>query len=914
MFRGICLSCILALIAIAPAYDHASAAWVDAGTPVCTAPQDQYAARMVGDGAGNFIASWLDYRHGYWEVYAQKFDQWGDMLWTPDGVRVGLSSCTESPPGGVKVVTICNEYGETIIAWYGIVGGVIGPCVQLLSPDGDLKWGSDGILVCPGTMRNTGPALATGGGGGGGGGALVAWVDTRGADSDVYIQNLDREGRLLWDRAGVPVCTASGNQLDPMMTSDLRGGAEVAWADLRNGKCNFYAQRVTADGVALWASNGVPVTTWALASTLSYPSIITDAKGGVIITWRDFSFYSSESEIFSQRIDAGGNAKWATGGMPICTAASSQAGPAVVPDGIGGAYITWYDYRSYQSYDVYAQRIDSLGSRQWAYDGVPICTAPGWQVYQAVSLNPLGGVTIAWQDQRGPDKDVYAQRLDGSGNPLWTENGVRLCMVPGDQTAPDVRCLDNGDAAVIWHDQRAGNFDIYAQKVRADGSWASHLEEPIIAAVKDIPGDEGGFVRLKVRASVFDQAGEALHPITYYNVWRRMDHPFLADASASGALSASAILESIAKGHSEGLRVSRALAPQLGFPAGDWESIGLHAAVQDSVYYFVAATLRDSTAADPADETYVVSAHTATPSLYYVSAPGSGHSVDNLAPGTPTALAGQQCSNPVGLVLTWARNPEPDMGNYALYRGNSTEFVPGPDNLLAETANTYVLDGAWSPGGGWCYKLVAIDRHGNRSDAALLMSQDVIATMLQSFSASAREQFVEVSWTVSAEDEGCVFYVLRRDAWAGEYRELSGSVARSGLGYSFQDASAEPGKTYQYRVEYAVGADRKLLFETGAVSMPIIPLTLYQNFPNPFNPATTIRYYLPDAAVVKLDVYDAAGRLVARLVDREMKAKGAHEVRWGGEDGQGKRVASGVYIYRLETGKSTVSKKMILLK
>jgi flagellar hook assembly protein FlgD len=93
-----------------------------------------------------------------------------------------------------------------------------------------------------------------------------------------------------------------------------------------------------------------------------------------------------------------------------------------------------------------------------------------------------------------------------------------------------------------------------------------------------------------------------------------------------------------------------------------------------------------------------------------------------------------------------------------------------------------------------------------------------------------------------------------------------------------------------------------------------MPLTLNQNHPNPFNPSTTISYYLPAASEVTLDVYDSSGRLVSRLVDGATQERGTHEVAWRGVDTAGRQASSGVYFYRLVSGKETISKKMVLLR
>ncbi|MCK5330866.1 MAG: metallophosphoesterase [Candidatus Marinimicrobia bacterium] len=88
---------------------------------------------------------------------------------------------------------------------------------------------------------------------------------------------------------------------------------------------------------------------------------------------------------------------------------------------------------------------------------------------------------------------------------------------------------------------------------------------------------------------------------------------------------------------------------------------------------------------------------------------------------------------------------------------------------------------------------------------------------------------------------------------------------------------------------------------------------LHQNFPNPFNPLTTIRYQLLQDSHVTLAVYDIPGRKIRILVDREMTA-GDHRILWDAKNNTGKSVASGVYIYQLKVGDFRTVKKMVLLR
>jgi hypothetical protein len=88
---------------------------------------------------------------------------------------------------------------------------------------------------------------------------------------------------------------------------------------------------------------------------------------------------------------------------------------------------------------------------------------------------------------------------------------------------------------------------------------------------------------------------------------------------------------------------------------------------------------------------------------------------------------------------------------------------------------------------------------------------------------------------------------------------------------------------------------------------------LYPNYPNPFNPTTNIRFYLPRAGDVTLTVYNTLGQKVRTLANQRLES-GDHVIQWNGENSVGQRVASGVYFYRLDTEGFSSSRKMVLLK
>ncbi len=95
-------------------------------------------------------------------------------------------------------------------------------------------------------------------------------------------------------------------------------------------------------------------------------------------------------------------------------------------------------------------------------------------------------------------------------------------------------------------------------------------------------------------------------------------------------------------------------------------------------------------------------------------------------------------------------------------------------------------------------------------------------------------------------------------------------------------------------------------------AIPVIT-SLEGNYPNPFNPTTTINYNIANETDVKLDIYNIKGQRVTTLVN-EHHEPGYHSVIWNGKDRNNKSVASGVYFYRLKTNDKVLTKKMMLLK
>jgi len=192
----------------------------------------------------------------------------------------------------------------------------------------------------------------------------------------------------------------------------------------------LWPQILSADWVTAPEQN-MPVCTAQEAQ--NFPEIAPDSHGGVIIAWNDAR--NENQDIFAQRVSAKGEMLWGKDGIPICDLPSPQGWSIVLTDENGGAIIIFRDLR-HGNPDIYAQRVDANGRLLWDKEGIPVCTDPSLQDDVKAIPDSEGGAILAWEDWRNGNQDIYAQRIDGNGKPVWTPNGVPVYRGDDDQYDP----------------------------------------------------------------------------------------------------------------------------------------------------------------------------------------------------------------------------------------------------------------------------------------------------------------------------------------------------------------------------------------------------------------------------------------------------------------------------------------------
>lgn len=377
---------------------------------------------------------------------------------------------------------VCTEFGKqndvrllgddhhgAFLAWKDARYGNNNPdiYVQHLDSLGIPQWGNNGMVICDDTTDQSTPNLCTDGEGG----FILTWSDIRsGLERDVYAQRINSEGQVLWQSNGVPVADKPIREHNEKITSDDNGGAYIVWEQLDETTqlWNIALQHINSQGIRLWSIDGLVVSEFT-ANRLN-PKLQKDKQGGVYIVWQEMH-NGLDYDIYAQRINANGEKLWGNSGLPIAESMNSQINPKMDPDTLsGGVYIAWADKRNQLDYDIYAQRVDSLGNALWTENGLNVCSDIGNQsAVDIISTTQTNGLILTWRDGRSGNNDIYVQKLTPLGLAEWDNQGMLISTSPYNQINPNI-CSDGANGCIItWQDSTFNDWDVKSQKINGDG-------------------------------------------------------------------------------------------------------------------------------------------------------------------------------------------------------------------------------------------------------------------------------------------------------------------------------------------------------------------------------------------------------------------------------------------------------------
>ncbi len=312
--------------------------WEAGGKQICST-RYQSTPKIVNTSSG-FIVLWKDSRNidlggssNSSDIYGQKIDNSGNLLWGASGKAISNTALVEGNPA------IFNTSLGIIITWYTGTNNIRNIIAQKIDENGNFLWTSNKIIASNSNAMSIPEILDISSG------LIFTWFTLGSSDSNIYAQKIDNSNNVLWG-SGKPICTDPGNQTTPQIV-ETNTGIIIAWTD-----GDIYSRKIDENGNFLWPSSK-PICT-ASASQSSIQVVNTDS--GTVFVWSDGRNGIGNSHIYAQKMDSDDNFLWTENGKSIRT------GKLFAPKAISstyGAIIIWFDTNS--NYDIYVRKINSLG-------------------------------------------------------------------------------------------------------------------------------------------------------------------------------------------------------------------------------------------------------------------------------------------------------------------------------------------------------------------------------------------------------------------------------------------------------------------------------------------------------------------------------------------------------------------------
>lgn len=265
--------------------------------------------------------------------------------------------------------------------------------------------------------------------------------------------------------------------------------------------------------------------------------------------------------------------------------------------------------------------------------------------------------------------------------------------------------------------------------------------------------------------------------------------------------------------------------------------------------------------------------------------------------------------------ISWAITGREGDGTFVVL--DTEGMMLEPDDMMMVTADEIVLK---VTGGSLRLTGKAIVNGEDTAPITLTFTQ-LNPAELASFDGGLQTDRVVLNWSTVSQTNNAGWRVMR--SVDGETFEAVGNFVQGAgtadalMNYSFEDTNLPGVEKVYYRLEQvdldgSISQSNVIEVLLGA-RMPLPTEFAVNVYPNPFNPSTTISYELPESAPVSVVIYDVLGQQVRHLIS-QFNSAGRYSVQWDARDNQGRGVASGVYIAKVDAGTTTLSQKMLLLK
>lgn len=478
--------------------------WNSDNVAVCTADGLQCNLRLTSDNNGGCVIAWEDdrlYNPFQRSVYVQYLDSNGLMVWPQNGILLYGNAMWSHDP-------LPRFLGNNVfIAWMDNRTGSYSVYYQILSPQGmhqlpvegiALREGIDGSIV-PELMV---PRLND---------VAVIWKDRRyGSYGErIFYQFINPDGSIQLETNGRPVTlTCDDSQMFPAAAATADGKLLIAWTD------NFQikAQLIDTDGSRLWGDDGILITQISLPFYMH--SKVSYEAGFFYLFYEKLQYFPPPANthlarIHAQKLDLNGNLLWNPDGVLISPSLDGDERFDCNLAGLNGRHVTWQrmiltpDYYGFTA--NYCKLVNPNGSTAagWPAAGVALSNYLDYDSYQLNAASQLtdAGLFVVWTDYRTDFiASIYGQLVSPQGEVLWNPAGLEL--VPSANEQQHHYILPGSEPVVFWSEYpyQQGSI-IKGQKFSAAGLplWGE-------SGIELMPYQEG-YENSSPRAEVFTNGG-----------------------------------------------------------------------------------------------------------------------------------------------------------------------------------------------------------------------------------------------------------------------------------------------------------------------------------------------------------------------------------------------------------------------
>lgn len=314
------------------------------------------------------------------------------------------------------------------------------------------------------------------------GAAFVAYVSKESEINGAYkvlVQKLSPEGKFLFNPNEVLITKSRDRKSMTSVVADNEGGANVFWIETQNNRSIILCQHVDSEGKIGWESNTPAVHDKILEvssnarNVINYAAKRVDSKN-VYISWQT---QKNSKDVYHQLIDNKGRSLWGRGGKQVTSLKGNQFNPQII-SADSTIILSWTNEQANNS-DIYIQKFNLNGKPLWNKSGIPVIKYKGEQFGQHLISDGKGGAILAWIDRRDESSlaDIYAQRISSTGAVVWDSLGVAVAL--NHNTPKSYLSLipdDAGGAVAIFKNSRNNKNKIYAQKIFSSGDYVSQIE------------------------------------------------------------------------------------------------------------------------------------------------------------------------------------------------------------------------------------------------------------------------------------------------------------------------------------------------------------------------------------------------------------------------------------------------------